>query len=295
MSSENFNVFGLLKHAALKSHLGHGLLLVSRSTTSESFTTGVHAFVAFLMCTQKSQTPELRACGRCDSCLAVSAVKDHGSIHPDLFWIRPESKSGYAVEQIKDLRSALAMARSIADEKVVVIEDAEELGAGGGAAANALLKLLEEPRPRTRLLLLSSRPEGVLATLRSRCQLFRVPLPVAEMESSGLDIDTLDSWKDLWNWLARGLEARDWPLPVLPPDQDGYFKDREKAYSARREVFWEAWRRARALISSFDLEQSRALMRWFEAFDELLTSFRFHGQGPLQWSAFKSRASLERP
>jgi hypothetical protein len=213
-------------------------------------------------------------------------------VHPDFFRLRPESKSGYAVDQIKELRGSLGLARSLATERVILIENAEELGGSGGAAANALLKLLEEPRPQTRLLLTSERPEGILATIRSRCQIFRIPLSSGETQASALDAEALQRWEPLWNWLEKGLSLHDWPFLGLPPDEDSFFKERERANEELRAVFWEAWVRSRSVLARLDLETARDCLRWFEAYQELLASFRYHGQGALQWSAFKSRARV---
>ena len=58
--------------------------------------------------------------------------------------------------------------------KLVYIQDAERLTE---AAANALLKTLEEPRPNTYFLLQTEPSSSLLATIYSRCQVWNVPLP----------------------------------------------------------------------------------------------------------------------
>ena len=289
MPSEKLDVFELLKGAALKDQLGHGLLFVSPSLKSEAFSEGLKNFVAFVMCTQKEGT---QPCGNCDSCVAFHDSKNNEGVHPDLFWIRPESKTGYNVDQIKDLRTGMGLARGIAAEKIVVIEDAEDLGGGGGASANALLKLLEEPRPNTRLVLTSTRPEGILPTIRSRCQIFRIPLPAGEKAQSPLSPEALESWNPLWKWIDVGLPGLDWPLVSLPADLDTFFKEREHATEELRGVFLESWNRAREVLPRLDTLRSQETLHWFENFEKMLFSLKFHGQGALQWSAFKSRARV---
>ena len=65
--------------------------------------------------------------------------------------------------------------------RVFIIDDADKFNE---AAANALLKTLEEPPATTYLVLLTSRPAALLPTIRSRCQVVRfAPLPAAEIES----------------------------------------------------------------------------------------------------------------
>jgi hypothetical protein len=288
---EQLDVFQLLKSAALKDQLGHGMLFVSPSLGAAGFVAGLEDFVAFLMCPRKQGAG---ACGRCESCLAFESARRDGGrgLHPDLFWIRLESRSGYSVDQIKQLRGSMGLARSLAAEKIVVIEDAEELGNGGGASANALLKILEEPRPHTRLILTSARPEGVLPTIRSRCQLFRIPLPAGENASSALSPEAMDSWGELWSWIDKGLPKRDWPHLQLPADEDAFFKERDAAVEELQGVFSEAWVRSRPVLGRLDPQSSHASLHWFENFEKMLLSLRFHGQGALQWSAFKSRARV---
>jgi DNA polymerase-3 subunit delta' len=64
--------------------------------------------------------------------------------------------------------------------RVFIIEDAEKLNE---TAANSLLKTLEEPPATTHIILLTSRPSGLLPTIRSRCQMMRfVPLTIDEIE-----------------------------------------------------------------------------------------------------------------
>lgn len=283
-------VFELLKNAAAREQLGHGLLLVSPSTEAPSFVEGLRDLVSSLMCLNR--TGRSTACGECDSCRAYKDSTVHEGMHPDLFWIKPEARSGYSVDQIKNLRTSLGLARSIGAERVIVIESAEELGGSGGASANALLKLLEEPRPKTRLLLLSSRPEGILPTIRSRCQIFRIPLKGNETSSSQLGADALQNWSALWTWIDRGFQGAEWALLTLPPDEDTYFKEREIATEELKNVFWESWGRARNVIPGLSLTQAHESLQWFENFEILLASFRSNGQGALQWSAFKSRARL---
>jgi DNA polymerase-3 subunit delta' len=110
---------------------------------------------------------------------ALGARHEPGDHHPDLHWIRPqEDKSTVSVEQIRDLIDAMSLTAHRGGAKVVVIEPAEAMTP---AAANALLKTLEEPAGDAYLFLLSSQPERLPATIRSRCQRLdlRHPAPAA--------------------------------------------------------------------------------------------------------------------
>lgn len=155
-------------------------------------------------------------CGGCQACRYTASLG-----HPDLHWFfpRPRLKDGDAApEDVRDdLREAIgdrvkagclypapagsegifvatiralvlaaAMAPALSSRKVFVIGDAERMvpQEGSEQAANALLKLLEEPPADTTLVLTSSEPGSLLPTIRSRVVAFRVgPLADADMRA----------------------------------------------------------------------------------------------------------------
>jgi DNA polymerase-3 subunit delta' len=122
----------------------------------------------------------------CDQCLSCRKV-DHYN-HPDIQWIRAESKSRQIRgDQIGDLLQTVYLRPNEARYKVNMIVAADRLNA---TAANRFLKTLEEPPADSVLVLLSTAPEQVLETLRSRCQrltLFDLSDPAAsEPESEWL-------------------------------------------------------------------------------------------------------------
>ncbi|HAR30278.1 MAG TPA: hypothetical protein DCR65_02065 [Gammaproteobacteria bacterium] len=92
--------------------------------------------------------------------------------HPDLLWAVPEG----ALHRVDAIRALVEFAQGgpqVAPRKVIVLEQAHAMNRN---AANALLKTLEEPPSGVHLLLLTSRPGQLLATVRSRCQ--RSVLPI---------------------------------------------------------------------------------------------------------------------
>jgi DNA polymerase-3 subunit delta' len=113
------------------------------------------------------------ACDRCASCLLVEA-----GTHPDVISInRPEDKNEFPIAVIRDLTEKLAMKPARGGYKFAVIDDADDFNA---ESANALLKTLEEPPPRSVVILLATDSERQLPTILSRCQLIRfAPLPPA--------------------------------------------------------------------------------------------------------------------
>ncbi len=112
-------------------------------------------------------------CGKCRACLFNRA-----QTHPDLISLAPEEEGkAIKVDQVRDLTDTLGKTAQQGGYKVVILAPAEAMNAN---AANALLKSLEEPAPRTLLILISHNPGGVLPTIRSRCQLRPLPLPRRE-------------------------------------------------------------------------------------------------------------------
>ncbi|HEX5421419.1 MAG TPA: hypothetical protein VFY39_15610 [Gammaproteobacteria bacterium] len=124
----------------------------------------------------KAEEPPLAA----DEAAAASGARHAPADHdPDLHWLFPEEdKRTISVEQVRDVIEALSLKGFRGQDKVLIVESAEAMT---GAAANALLKTLEEPTQRTYLLLVSHQPERLLPTIRSRCQSLAVPRPPASL------------------------------------------------------------------------------------------------------------------
>jgi DNA polymerase III subunit delta' len=131
-------------------------------------------FVRMLLCERRRDG---EACGQCRACLLLAA----GS-HPDFvtigYGVRKDgvTRKEIVVEQIRELSARLAMASQFGGWQVALIDPADAMNA---AAANALLKTLEEPAAQTLLLLLADAPWRLPQTIRSRCQRVEFQLPPA--------------------------------------------------------------------------------------------------------------------
>ncbi len=91
--------------------------------------------------------------------------------HPDFFALRPAGKSRQiGAEATRDLIGRIQVSPQISHRKVAVIYEADRMNT---AAANIFLKTLEEPPASATILLLTTRPYSLLATIRSRCLHFR--------------------------------------------------------------------------------------------------------------------------
>ncbi len=155
------------------------------------------ALAQALLC---ERAPLAEPCGSCRQCRRVAAglaparlealraeadrhpdedVWRNFRLHPDLVlaegWKltktgRPRSDAEIRVDQVRDLITEIAGTPFEAQRRVFVIDDAHTMN---DAAQNALLKSLEEPPPRSHVLLVSSAPFALRQTIRSRCQLVR--------------------------------------------------------------------------------------------------------------------------
>jgi DNA polymerase-3 subunit delta' len=109
-------------------------------------------------------------CGECPSCHQVFA-----GTHADLLLVRPEGLS-YGVRQTRDLVLRAAGKPTGGRWQVVLFEDADRCTE---QAANALLKAVEEPAPRTVWLLCAPSAQDLVPTIRSRCRVVTLVVPAS--------------------------------------------------------------------------------------------------------------------
>lgn len=167
-------------------------------------------FAQYLLC--ESATAE----GGCETC--VSCRRFTVGTHPDLLSVAPLGDSTMiTVDQVRTIRDFVALKPHTSARKVVILEPAEAMNVN---AANALLKVLEEPPAASALFLVTPVVSRLPATIRSRCVAipFRAPKPQSVIE-----------------WLrARGIEepqplleaAAGAPLQALALSRSGEMKER---------------------------------------------------------------------
>jgi DNA polymerase III subunit delta' len=131
------------------------------------------AFAAALLC-------ERQGCGSCPSCHQVAA-----GTHADLLLVRPDGLS-YGVRQTRDLVLKAAAAPVYGRWRVVLFEDADR---ATEQAANALLKAIEEPSPRTVWLLCAPYADDLPTTIRSRCRLVILRTPPTAAVARSLELE----------------------------------------------------------------------------------------------------------
>lgn len=106
------------------------------------------------------------------------------SPHPDLVWIRPPGTQ-HLVEELRErVIAAVAYRPFEGERRVFVVEAAEAMAE---ESQNALLKTLEEPPAFAHLILITTEPEALLETVRSRCREVRFARLAPEVVEARLD------------------------------------------------------------------------------------------------------------
>ncbi|VAX12269.1 DNA polymerase III delta prime subunit [hydrothermal vent metagenome] len=164
-----------LSERRLQDVLPHALLLHGPGGTGKA--DFAICFAHSLLC-QKNHA-DGQPCGDCSSCRLYAANN-----HPDYHLIEPEKQGGQIkIDQIRNLIADMGLSSHSGGYKVVIIRPAEAMNT---AAANSLLKTLEEPPAKTLIMLLAEQLTHLPATVRSRCQLLRFNLPDKTMAQNWL-------------------------------------------------------------------------------------------------------------
>jgi len=100
-------------------------------------------------------------CGACPSCRKIDSLG-----HPDVRVLVTDGDE-IKIDQIRQVQSDLSLTPFEGAKKVLIVDNAESMNA---AASNAFLKTLEEPPGNALIILITAMPQGLLSTIRSRCQ-----------------------------------------------------------------------------------------------------------------------------
>ncbi|HFD6681214.1 TPA: DNA polymerase III subunit delta' [Providencia alcalifaciens] len=152
--------------SAYQAGRGHHALLIHsmKGNGADALSYGISRW---LICQNRDG---LKSCGECHSCRLMLA-----GTHPDHHVLEVEKgKATISVDAVRKLTETLSGHAQQSGAKVVSIPNAQALT---DAAANALLKTLEEPSSQTYFLLGCEKIESMLATLRSRCLTHFLPSP----------------------------------------------------------------------------------------------------------------------
>lgn len=138
-------------------------------------------------------------CEACPSCLKINKRQ-----HPDVHFIESQDLEAIKIDDIRGLKKDIALRPYEAKKKVFIINDAHNLTAD---AANALLKVLEEPPGNSLIILVSAKPALLFKTIISRCQILRFnPLDRGRLE--GILKDDYRVGDSLAHFLAYFCEGK---------------------------------------------------------------------------------------
>ena len=159
---EHADAIQLLQRSLERGRLGHAYLICGNRL--EQLEVVARTLAKTLNCERVAR----RTAGPPDSCdQCASCRKIDGANHPDVTWVRPESKMRViTIDQMRDLMHTVNLKPTQAEFKVGVVVGADRLNVN---AANAFLKTLEEPPPQSILILLTTDPGHILETILSRC------------------------------------------------------------------------------------------------------------------------------
>ena len=163
ISHENDSV-RLLQRSLARGRLGHAYLF--SGVDLSGLEAVARALAKTLVCEQPSKgNGGALPTDSCDRCLSCRKVDEQ--THPDVIWVRPESKLRVVtIDQMRSLMQTINLKPTQAPFKVGIIVSAERMNT---QAANAFLKTLEEPPADSILLLLTTEPQRILETIVSRC------------------------------------------------------------------------------------------------------------------------------
>ena len=178
---------GFLRKAIEANFLSHAFIFAGPEGVGKK--TVASRFAQILLCENRT------ACGVCSQCHML-ALKSN----PDLIELNGQNES-IGVPEIRTLREKLSLKPYAGQYKFAIIDQAENLTQ---EASNALLKVFEEPTAYTIIILITTNPQKLLKTIRSRAQIMNFGL-VEELEYQNLIVkDLAETQKSLIKTIARG-------------------------------------------------------------------------------------------
>ncbi len=170
-----------------------------------------------LLC--KSPSDSGQPCGQCSGCNLMAAGN-----HPDFTLIEPEEEGkAIKIDTIREFISREAITAHAGSHKPVLIRPADAMNQ---AAANSLLKTLEEPVSDTIMILISANPSRLPATIRSRCRQITIPVPSTQKASEWLQALMPESDPEVLLQTAAGS-----PLKALKMSDQESMELRQKLLS----------------------------------------------------------------
>lgn len=229
--------------------LGHHAVLI-KSDSGLGVEQLFEALSRRIMCLEPQNT---EPCGQCHTCHLMQAQS-----HPDYHELHSIEGKNIGVDQVREMTEIVAQHAQQNGNKVVYVKEAERLTE---AAANALLKTLEEPRPNTYFLLQADSAASLLATIYSRCQVWNLSSPPTEIALDWLQTQCEAEKQEILTALSMSLGRPLFALEVLQQGLIEQWKDFLRQ-------FWRFYRRRSPLelFPLFDKEHYIRQLDWILAF-----------------------------
>jgi DNA polymerase III delta prime subunit len=264
-----------IKQALAKGKLSHALLIESVEGSQSHFQDLYRA----ILCEKGI------SCGQCDSCKTPLDLNNEKRSHPDFFYAIPQAELSYSVDQVREWGGQfLFLAKNLSPRKLLVISSAEKLSASSQAPANALLKILEEPRPDIFILLLTSKPYKLLATIRSRC--LKISFK-EETQSFNAKKKTDDSLlNEIIDLLVIPQNLKSQKSQFSNPS---WWKERALRIEELENIHSQAWDVVKNRLTHFS--QKEVLQFWsrWRHFEDFILAIKQYGNPPLHWLNLKRK------
>ena len=177
MSSDFCQLNPMLAAQIDNQQLSHAYIFQGDESREQAIT-----FAATLNC-----MGEVKPCEHCPVCMNMIA-----GTYPDCRFIEPD-KGTHRIEGMKAMAAQAQLSAANMGWKIFILNEAEKMS---DEAANNLLKLLEEPPPKTVFILITSQSDQMLETILSRCQLFVFGKKFGKQEDE-TDLIAIDEAEDL--------------------------------------------------------------------------------------------------
>lgn len=222
----NKRIVESLKNIILKDSIPHALLFSGSYGLGKKIM--ARNFIKTILCKKDS-----RPCGKCASCVRLEY-----NTHPD--FISLSNKKSLQIKDVRKLKHKLSLSPSLSKYKVCLLSATDHLTK---EVANALLKILEEPRGNTIIVLLAENCDKLLDTITSRCIIFEfTPLNGEEikmfLEGKRADISKKDIEKIIFRSNGKIDSIRNYlNKPSLLGEDDKIISDMVNVISERDNYF----------------------------------------------------------
>ncbi len=230
----NDRVLSQLDRKLTADRLGHAMIFTGPEGVGKR--TCALRIAKTLQCKNQESPP----CGTCTHCQKIEK-----GLHPDVATLTLEGDARQIkIEQIRKLRSTLEFEPLEGTSKIYLIDPAERMTT---AAANALLKALEEPPPATHYFLITTNSMDLPATVRSRSQIYRFsPVPLEDIRKAGIVDERTVRWSQGSIGRAMNTDAEELVL-----QRETLLHFLETAMTARDEMLVDL------LVASAELTRSK--------------------------------------